>query len=336
MKALLKNSRERIEKQLLDLLAHQWSQLGGGIVDPQKRDDAYALDPEALILFTCEVGRLEMRIFDDMLDWLTINGRFVNVARLKTIAKRYSFLGTSLLAPIADVIHQHDSRIRWQIKTNGKENEQDLAVKEHKTSSSWGNPDPVFLKYGFRRGSLELRQLAGPFNRTRNAAGLLRLRSLFGSNARAEIILYLLNHQPVHPSKVARDIGYSQKTVQDTMVDMAASGWLVPIQLERRRKHYRIVHLEDWQQFLFEGRPIPKWQTWPPIFKILELIWTKICNLPTDIDEMILASEVKLLIRSLSPLLLETGKLEADDSLKSCNSFKQIADLIIQLFSWKR
>ena len=48
-------------------------------------DDVWIIDPEALLLFTCTLGRHEPRLFDEVLDWLQENGRFINILRLKRI-----------------------------------------------------------------------------------------------------------------------------------------------------------------------------------------------------------------------------------------------------------
>ena len=49
----------------------------------------WAIDPEALILFTIEVARRDPRLFDEMLDWLTGNRRLLSLQRLRNLTARF-------------------------------------------------------------------------------------------------------------------------------------------------------------------------------------------------------------------------------------------------------
>ncbi|PTX94795.1 hypothetical protein DB346_22575 [Verrucomicrobia bacterium LW23] len=76
----------------------------------------------------------------------------------------------------------------------------------------YGNEDPHFLSYGFTRGPYNLRQDAIAPQVARNPELLLiKLRALFGTNARAEIIAALLSspNSTAHPSGLASQTGYS-------------------------------------------------------------------------------------------------------------------------------
>jgi len=79
-------------------------QLRDGIELFPWKDVNKALDPEALVLFTCTIGRYEPRIFDSMLEWLSFNQRLLNIQRLNTINQRGNFEGKQLLAAIAHLL----------------------------------------------------------------------------------------------------------------------------------------------------------------------------------------------------------------------------------------
>ena len=80
MKKSLKIFRDEYLELLLDFLWQEWSALG---VAGQKKDPCrHVIDPEALLLFTCSLGRYDQRLFDEVMDWLTTNGRFINVHAL--------------------------------------------------------------------------------------------------------------------------------------------------------------------------------------------------------------------------------------------------------------
>jgi hypothetical protein len=87
-----------------------------------------------------------------------------------------------------------------------------------KDKKHFGKTNEIFADYGFSRGKLKPRNQITPLKYSKNAL-ILKLRGLFGVNARAEIMAHLLTHETAHPSLIARDTYFSQKTIQDAMVD---------------------------------------------------------------------------------------------------------------------
>ena len=65
-----------------------------------------------------------------------------------------------------------------------------------------------------------------------------------------------LENQTAHPSRIARDTGYSQKNIQDTLVDMGASGIVSSGQLVGRKKMY-FVSTKYHHPFLYKSDPPP-------------------------------------------------------------------------------
>ena len=68
-------------------LWRQWIQLG---ISGQISTDAqrYVIDPEALLLFSSNFCRYDQRLYDLIIDWLNINGNFMNIQRLKAMQKK--------------------------------------------------------------------------------------------------------------------------------------------------------------------------------------------------------------------------------------------------------
>src|SRR5438105_1946106 len=64
--------RKEIVADSVALAWDQWSQLGVSAASPPQREER-AADPEALLLFTLELGRNDPRLFDEVLDWLALN-----------------------------------------------------------------------------------------------------------------------------------------------------------------------------------------------------------------------------------------------------------------------
>jgi hypothetical protein len=74
----------QIEDTLDRFAWEEWAQMGVfATAGPPRK---WAQDPEALLLFTFEVGRRDPRLFDEVLDWLVTNEQLVNLRRLRSLA----------------------------------------------------------------------------------------------------------------------------------------------------------------------------------------------------------------------------------------------------------
>ncbi len=293
---------------LLDFLWRQWSALG--VAGHSESEDRWIIDPEALLLFTCTVGRYEPRLFDETLDWLDVNGRFINIQRLKTIIKKEAFSGGDVLAAIADVMSRRAAMRKWKklslAKSENKAPEELFYKKDGKPIPSFGVPDPDFERYGFRRGKLNFRGYSKPARTSQPAALIYKLRTLFGINARCEIMLYLLTHESGHPSRIARETYYYQKTIQDTLVDMSLSG-LIHVRSHGREKHYWLKP-EEWGLLLPATGEFPACANWAPLYSALERIWLKLNQEKfLSLEPLLQASELRKLMQSVKPDIQRAG-----------------------------
>ena len=78
-------TRARVCSFLLDFARDEWAQMGVFIAGGRR--DTWAQDPEALLLFSLEIGRDYARFFDELLDWLRANGDSVSGRRLAALAR---------------------------------------------------------------------------------------------------------------------------------------------------------------------------------------------------------------------------------------------------------
>ena len=76
--------RKSVTSELVTFAWERWSQLG--VFAPGQRNDRWAVDPEALLIFTLEIGRRDPRLLDEVLDWLLKNERLMSVQRLRNLA----------------------------------------------------------------------------------------------------------------------------------------------------------------------------------------------------------------------------------------------------------
>src|ERR1700728_1735772 len=97
---------------LLDFLWRQWSAIG--VAGHARTEDNCIIDPEALLLLTCTVGRHDARLFDEMLDWLQVNGWLINVMRLKRILRTEKFAGAPVLAAVAGLLAKGAEVPKWR------------------------------------------------------------------------------------------------------------------------------------------------------------------------------------------------------------------------------
>ena len=84
---LISELRETARQGFLDFAWRQWAQ--AGVSANVAGLDDWAIDPEALILFTIAVARRDPRLFDEMLDWLAVNRRLLSMQRLKNLSSRF-------------------------------------------------------------------------------------------------------------------------------------------------------------------------------------------------------------------------------------------------------
>jgi len=275
-----------------------------GVAGVTRSKDNRIIDPEALLLFSLSVCRYEPRLFDEIIDWLSQNGQFINVQRLQQIQKKYNFHCGPQLSAIAELLSK---KSRYKLKWSG------LAKKYYQASAEplffdkdgAALPCPQdkdanleFVNHGLRRGPINLRGYSQSFDLHSPACLLLRLRALLGINARAEILCLLASVKEVHPTEAARQTAYYQKTIQTTLVEMAQSG-IILIRTSKKEKFYRLKPgILD--TLLKPNCKSPKWINWPDFLKIVEAIWLEISRLSTmTIDPLLLISELKKLMQSV-------------------------------------
>src|SRR5258708_16735661 len=89
--------RDKVSQGLLDFAWRQWAQIG--VSATVEGTDRWAVDPEALILFTIGIARRDPRLFDEMLDWMAFNHELLSAQRLRNLAGRFP-LPSGLVAAV--------------------------------------------------------------------------------------------------------------------------------------------------------------------------------------------------------------------------------------------
>jgi len=277
METSLTAYRAEFQDRLLDLLWRQWNALGvagqgGGA--PWLRTP---LDPEALLLVSCTVARHDPRLFDAMLDWLRVNGRFVNVQRLRRMLTAFPFAGDAVFAAVAATTSTSAQAMKWAQSAKGRPNHKREAgeslfrMADGQALPVLHEPDPVFLAHGLLREHYQQRGVAMPFRPEITANLLLRLRAFLGVSARCEILTYLVLNRQGSPRAVAQACGYYPATVTRALAEMGGSGYVVS-RVEGRHRHYTLA-LDAWRSLLLGEGDAPRWIAWPALFSALEQVW---------------------------------------------------------------
>lgn len=266
--------RALFRDRLLGLLWRQWTALG--VAGHSTPWHLTPVDPEALLLLSCTLARHDARLFDAILDWTALNGRYLNVQRLRRLLSGSPFKGTAVYAAIAATASTSTLSMKWArsakppAKKTGADCEPLFFMPDGRPLPVLHAPDPVFLSHGLVRERYEKRGVAQPFRVHDSATLFLRLRALIGVSSRCEILTYLLLNGYGSPRAMARSCGYYPATVTKALAEMEDSGFIVS-RVEGRQRQYSLIS-EMWPPLLL-GDARPRWIAWPFLFSALEQSW---------------------------------------------------------------
>lgn len=267
------DSSSRLTEQVVDFLWHQWSSIG--VAGHPRTGDEWVIDPEALLLVTTRFGRYDSRLMEESIDWLVKYGRRINLQRLQNLHREWPGVADArVIAAISDILGQQATLRKWRViadlAPNPSTPESLYLSRDGKPSTHFGPAEPFFEKYGLLCGKLEHRGMSQPPDPSSRGSLLFTLRALFGVNARAEIMAWLLTHDVGHPAAIARATGYFSKTIQQTLNEMEESGQILSVRQGREKMFH--VRAQDWR-FLApvttSGEnlpPFPRWVDWMPLF----------------------------------------------------------------------
>jgi hypothetical protein len=208
--------KTQLHASITDFIWDQWISLGmagnaSGRVVP------FVIDPEALLLGTLSFAMGESRLRDEVLDWLKRNGDLLSVQRVKNLNMNMPVAKPEDVRGIA-VFMGSQGYGSW--KSIAPDDTTDKATD--------------FTRYTLRGMS----QAPDP---VRAEAFILRMRQLFGVNARVEVLTWLLTHPEGHPAYIARDVAWFPKSVQAILNDLERAA-LVHSHIDGKRKTYTLSH----------------------------------------------------------------------------------------------
>ena len=299
MNMSLQKFRLEFLEMLLRFSWREWTALG--VAGQERGGIHHVVDPEALLLFTCSLGRYDQRLFDEVMDWLSKNGRFLNIQRMRNILHKEAFGGGEVLTAVADWMSQREAPTKWKLlakmETEKNERQSLFYLPDGRPLPLSQHNDETFLKHGFNRNPLEPRGYAQTFPPDETPCLLLKLRALLGVNARCDVLTYLALQGAGHPREVARELYYSQKAIHNVMTDMACSG-VIHSSRGARERTFRIA--PDTLPFLSAGLDAHNWINWPILLSTTETVWNKIEELhAAAYDPLLESSEIVLTMKHL-------------------------------------
>jgi hypothetical protein len=255
-----------IEIQLTHLW-NQWALLG---VSGYGKKNNHIIDPEALLLYSLEIARYDARLYDEILDWCFVNGEFLSIPRIKTLLK--SFPVNRQLTALSELISFKTRTLKWNKIVASEKNDIIEPLFMNITTGSplpiIGNADQIHLQNGLNRPECRFRGYSSPFPSNETGALILKLRALFGITVRCEIIASLIDGSEKHPSQIARETDYYQKTVQDTISCMSRSAFIQMRTQGRLKKYF----LDKSFISLICGNENLHYIHWSSLYKLLNTI----------------------------------------------------------------
>lgn len=274
MKNPLKKFRADLSCIVLDFLWSAWSQVG--VMGGGASSRPIIVDPEPMLLLTLECARQDARVFDEILDWLVINGRWINVGRLTTLLEEDQTCAPSIIGAVAEFMSQRDKTPKWKnlariCRPNSPVKHQPLFRQGGISELNWPRGE-IFWDYGWRRAAVRLRGQSQPFPPSSTASLIFKCRAFFGMTIRADAFAYLMTRGPATASRMARELGYSQRRVQETMIEMELAGQF-QTRMDANRKEYSIEPAKGWQ-LLYPAKAEPaRCFRWRAYARGMAIVW---------------------------------------------------------------
>jgi hypothetical protein len=290
---------DKVNQGLLDFAWRQWAQIGvsatvGGA-------DRWAVDPEALILFTIGIGRRDPRLFDEMLDWMAFNHELLSMQRLRNLARRFP-VPVGLVAAVTEWARQA-APVNLPIGREGDPVQGREPLFSSRVLAFVSQPDPVFAKHGFTRplakktGKSQEPNPALPMNLS------FRLRHLFGPGGRSEAMRVLITspNGPLDTAWIADEAGFAKRNISDVLTSLTASG-VIRANWAGNERHFTVPR-KRWAQFLDLAGPLdlPSFVSWVHLLPAALEIGTWLdARADTAESEYLVASQARRLVNRLA------------------------------------
>lgn len=302
MSESLKAFRADLAKAVLDVLWPAWSRVG--VMGSAAGRDRRIIDPEPLLLLTWECARQAPRVFDEVLDWLARNGRWINTGRLATLLQEDRVCSPSIAGAVARIMTRHDKTPKWRkLAEVPKFEAEPTAFFERvgKPLEPAGELDSAFLEHGWRRSRVELRGQSQAIPVWRPESLVFKCRAFFGVSIRADVFAWLVANGSGTASHLARELGYSQRRVHEALMEMQFAE-AFQIRREANRKEYVLEPGKGWRLLFEAPAQTGGWFNWRAFGRAVSVVWRKAFGMrEADLTEYVLESELRKAIEQAKP-----------------------------------
>lgn len=278
MEMSLKEFKEKFFNNLIEIHWRHWTALGIG--SHAKLEKYWIVDLEPLIVSTLAIGLQDKRLLSSSIEWLIKNGELINLSRLKRIVKVFSEQFPGLKEPtffpeIMELfVDTYNKTARNKIK--------------FWKIDSYGPGEKLINEYKSFFNTFKVRNVTtGPKLRHPSLIQLL-LRSIFGVDARTEILIYLLVDESGNSNSIAKEIFYNQKNIY-TILERWSRAQMVTKISEQKIPRYSINRKKELLQAI-GLKEIPKYLNWTRTFLFLDRLAEALSIAPWSEDEYLLSS----------------------------------------------
>lgn len=302
--------RDRVRKELLEFSWSQWAQLG--LSAHTTRSDRWAMDPEGLVLFTVEVARRDPRLFDELLDWMSLNGRLLSLQRLRNLTKRFP-LDRKLVDAVVAWVGESTPSLHWSKagQQPNKQREEGVPLFSPDVVSFLGEVDPIFSRHGYVRPRASRSHKSNEPDLRAPVSLAFQLRLVLGPGSRSEIMRVLLTAAdgPLDAARIADEAGFAKRNVNETLTALVVSG-VVKARWSANERVF-LAFRDKWSTLLELGPSadnMPAFVSWIHLLPVLMdvLAWSE-REAETKDSEYLISSRARDLMERIAPDLEMVG-----------------------------
>ena len=232
----------------------QWSALG--VASHVKPETDWLVDIEPLIVSSMILGPYDSRLINVCAEWIASNKDWINLHRLKRIAKYFQKSTTNIPFP------EHVSNAIENVILSKKNIHAELFVSEYMKHLDRGKVPHIRESYD--RGVISsIRPQKPPLLQ-------IKLRSFLGIDASVEVFIYLLFNKSGNSNQIAREMFYDQKGIYRVLERLAKGGFVDKVP-EGRGANYTLNDKDMWFA-LFGNQNMSAYINWPKTYCLLGTI----------------------------------------------------------------